>query len=161
MAVSVGTMPIRTLLLLTLALAAGAALALPAGAQQGPPDTPDPSIADGSAQRALDKARARWDRLKIRNYDYEVRQVCFCPSTGWLLVKVRDGVPTKSSQAKAGDLATVPRLFREIKRAIKRPVHRLNVNYGARGVPTEVFTDPIQLVVDEQGGFNVRRFKRR
>ena len=119
MPVNVSTMPMRTLLLLTLVLAAGAAAALPAGAQQGlPPATPDPSIADGSAQRALDKARARWNKLKIRDYDYEVIEICFCPSTGWQVIKVRNGVPTKASQAKAGYLATVPRLFREVKRAI-------------------------------------------
>jgi hypothetical protein len=161
--VKVGTMPIRTLLLLTLALAAaGAAAALPAGAQQGFPNTPDPSITDGSAQRALDKARARWDKLKLRDYDYELMQVCFCPSRGWSLVKVRDGRPTKSSQAKAGDLATVPRLFREVRRAIKLPVHRLNVKYSStRGVPVEVSTDPIEGAVDDEGGFVVRRFKRR
>ena len=61
----------------------------------------------------------------------------------------------------AGELASVPRLFREIRRAIRRPVHRLNVGYGARGVPTSVFTDPIQNAVDDEGGFDVRRFKRR
>jgi hypothetical protein len=155
-------MPIRTLLLLILALAAGAAVALPAGAQQGLPNTPDPSITDGSAQRALAKARARWDKLKLRDYDYELMEVCFCPSRGWLLVKVRDGVPTKSSQAKAGALATVPRLFREVRRAIQLPVHRLNVTYSStRGVPVAVTTDPIQGAVDDEGGFTVRRFKRR
>jgi hypothetical protein len=155
-------MPIRALLLLTLVLAAGAAVALPAGAQQGLPNTPDPSIADGSAQRALDKARARWDKLKIRDYDYELMEVCFCPSRGWLLIKVRDGRPTKGSLAKAGELATVPRLFREVRRAIKLPVHRLNVKYSStRGVPVEVFTDPIQGAVDDEGGFRVRRFKLR
>ena len=157
-------MPIRALLALTLtvALVAAAAAALPAGAQDGlPPATPDASIADGSAQRALDQARARWNRLKIRNYDYEVMVTCFCPYTGWVLVKVRNGVPTKRSQAAAGGLATVPRLFREIRRAIDAPAHRLNVHYGARGVPVDVYSDPIEFVADDENGFGTRRFKRR
>ena len=55
----------------------------------------------------------------------------------------------------------MPRLFREVKRAIKRPVHRLNVTYGARGVPVDMFTDRIEDAVDDEGGFDVRRFKRR
>jgi hypothetical protein len=154
-------MPIRALLVLTLAIVAAAAPALPAGAQQGLPATPDASIADGSAQRALDRARARWNRLKIRNYDYEVMATCFCPYTGWVLVKVRNGVPSKRSRAAAGRLATVPRLFREIREAIDGPAHRLDVTYGARGVPVDVFTDPIQFAVDDENGFGTRRFKRR
>jgi hypothetical protein len=155
-------MPIRALLVLILTLVAVAAAALPAGAQQDlPPATPAASIADGSAQRALDQARARWNRLKIRNYDYEVMVTCFCPYTGWVLVKVRNGVPSKRSQAAAGDLATVPRLFREIRQAIDGPAHRLDVHYGARGVPVDVFTDPIQFAVDDENGFGTRRFKRR
>jgi len=150
------------ILVLAAAAAAGAAFALPAGAQTGlPPATPDPGIADGSAQRALDQARARWKRLKIRNYDYEVIQICFCPSTGWQLIKVRNGVPTKRSQAAAGEIATVPRMFREIQELIDMKAHRLTVRYGARGVPAEVQSDPIQYAVDDEGGFDVRRFKRR
>lgn len=135
---------------------------MPAGAQQGPPPaTPDPSIADGSAQRALDRARARWKRLKIRSYDFQVRQVCFCPDTDWVTIRVRRGSPSKGSRKKARALASVPRLFRQIQLAIDRPVHRLNLRYGARGVPVTVFTDPIEYAVDDEGGYDVRRFKRR
>ena len=155
-------MPIRALLVLTLALVAVAVAVLPAGAQEGlPPATPDASIADGSAQRALDHARARWNRLKIRNYDYEVMVSCYCPYTGWVRVQVRNTVPTKRSQAAAGRLATVPRLFRQIQQAIDVRAHRLNVQYGARGVPVNVYSDPVELLADDEGGFGTRRFKRR
>jgi hypothetical protein len=125
------------------------------------PATPDPGIADGSAQRALDQARARWNRLKIRNYDYEVMVTCFCPYTGWVRVQVRNTVPTTRSQAAAGELATVPRLFRQIQQAIDTPAHQLDVRYGARGVPVHVYSDPIQYAADDEHGFGIRRFKRR
>ena len=150
------------LILLALMLAAGAASALPAGAQEGPrPATPDPSIADGSAQRALDTARARWGRLKIRSYDFEVKTTCFCRYTGWVDVKVRNRLASKRSKAAAGELASVGRLFRVIQGAIDAQVHKLNVAYGARGVPVEVFMDTIQYVADDEWGFDVRRFERR
>jgi Family of unknown function (DUF6174) len=86
---------------------------------------------------------------------------CFCPPTGWVRVQVRNGVPTKRSQAAAGQRATVPRLFREIQQAINIPAHRLDVRYGARGVPVDVYSDPIQYAADDEIGFATRRFKRR
>lgn len=154
-------MVLRALLVLSLMLAAGAALAMPAGAQRGLPPTPDPGIAGGATQRALDQARARWSRLKIRNYDYEVLTTCFCPRTGWVPVKVRNGVPSRRSVAHAGRLATIPRIFRQIQRAIDAPVYRLTVEYGARGMPVDVFMDQIQNAIDDENGFGVRRFRRR
>ena len=152
----------RLLILLAFALAAGGASALPAAAQSDrPPATPDPSIADGSAQRALVTARARWNRLKIRSYDYEVKTTCFCRYTGWVDVKVRNRLASKRSKAAAGELASVSRLFRVIQRAIDAKAHKLSVRYGARGVPVEVFMDSIQYVADDEWGFDVRRFRRR
>ena len=151
----------RLLLLLALGLTAAVFTAAPAGAQNLPPATPDPSIADGSAQSALTAARARWKRSNVRSYDFEVKRTCFCPYTGWIAVKVRGGVISKRSRAAAGDLASVPRLFRVIQTAIDDKAHKLSVRYGARGVPLEVFMDPIQYAVDDEWGFDVRRFKRR
>jgi hypothetical protein len=152
----------RLLILLAFALAAGGASALPAGAQSTlPPATPDPSIADGSAQRALVTARARWSRLKIRSYDYEVKTTCFCRYTGFRSVKVRNGLASKRSKAATPELASVGRLFRVIQRAIDAKAHKLAVRYGARGVPVEVFMDSIQYVADDEWGFDVRRFRRR
>jgi hypothetical protein len=152
----------RLLLLLALVLAAGAATALPAAAQHDlPAATPAQSIADGSAQQALTAARARWKRAKASSYDYEVKRTCFCPDTGWIAVKVRGGVVSKRSNVAASDLASVPRLFRVIQRAINDKAHKLTVRYGARGVPVEVFMDQIQYAADDEWGFDVRRFKRR
>jgi Family of unknown function (DUF6174) len=160
--VIVGSMANRTVLLLTVVLAASAAFALPAAAQQPlPAPTPDPTIADGSAQHALDTARARWKALRIRSYDYEVRTSCFCMPMGWIAIKVRNDVPAKRSAARASDLATIPRLFRQIQQAISDKAHKLTVTYGARGVPVEIYTDPIQYAADDESGVSIRRFKRR
>jgi molybdopterin biosynthesis enzyme MoaB len=59
------------------------------------------------------------------------------------------------------DIATVPRLFRQIQRAIDRKAHDLVVTYGTHGVPTKVTIDTYENVVDEEQYFTVRAFKRR
>lgn len=151
----------RSLLLLTLVLAAAStAGAAPAGAQE-PPNPPDPYIVDGSAQKALDRARARWKAARIRSYRYEARRMCFCPTTGWHVVNVTRGVPSKKVHADVQDIATVPRLFRQIQRAIDRRAHDLTVTYSTHGVPTRVSIDSHQNVIDEEQNFTIRRFRRR
>jgi len=151
-------MKTRALLLLTFAIAA-CALAAPALAQE-PPNPTDPKIANGSAEQALDKARAKWKKAKIRSYDYEARRSCFCPTTGWHKVKVRrNKLSTPHSSVK--EIATVPRLFKIIQQAIDEKSHRLTVTYGTYGVPKQISIDPIQNVIDEEQNFTIRRFKRR
>ena len=151
----------RVLLLLTLALAAASlAAAVPAAAQEAP-NPPDPYIVDGSAQKALDRAKAKWRAAKIRSYRYEARRQCFCPTTGWHVVNVRDGVPSKRVHANVKDIATVPRLFRQIQRAIDRRAHDLTVTYSTHGVPTKLTIDSYANVIDEEQYFSIRGFKRR
>lgn len=150
----------RCRLLLVLMLAAGAATAPPAAAQE-PPNPPDPAIVDGSAQTALDRARAKWKAAKLRSYRYEARRVCFCPTTGWHVVNVREGVPSKRVHADVKDIATVPRLFRQIQRAINNRAHDLVVTYSTHGVPTKITIDTHQNVIDEEQYFSIRAFKRR
>jgi hypothetical protein len=155
-------MPARHRRALVLVLAA-LVLALPAGpaGAQEPPNPPDPSIVDGSAQRALDRARAKWKAAKLRSYRYEARRMCFCPTTGWHVVNVRGGVPSKRVHADVKDIATVPRLFRQIQRAIDNEAHDLTVTYATRGVPTKITIDTYQNVIDEEQYFSIRGFKRR
>jgi len=151
----------RSLLLLTLLLVATAAgAAVPAGAQEAP-NPVDPQIADGSAQAALDRARARWKAARIGSYRFQARRICFCPTTGWHMVNVRGGAPSANVAADVKDIATVPRLFRTIQRAIDRSAHGLVVTYGARGVPTRIEIDSYANVIDEEQYFSIRGFKRR
>ena len=78
-------MKTRALFVLTCAVGT-CALAAPAPAEE-PPNPTDPKIANGSAERALDKARAKWKRARIGSYDYEAQRSCFCPTTGFHKVK--------------------------------------------------------------------------
>jgi len=149
----------RVLLLAVLAALAAGTLS-PAAAQE-PPNPPDRAIVDGSAQKALDRARARWKAAKIGSYRYEARRACFCIATGWHVVNVRRGVPSKKVHADVKDIATIPRVFRQIQRAIDRRAHDLAVTYSTHGVPTRVSIDSYQNVIDEEQNFTIRRFKRR
>lgn len=151
-------MSIRPLLLLTLVLATGA-VAVPALAEE-PPNPTDPYIANGSAEKALDKARAKWKKAKIRSYDYEARRSCFCPTTGWHKVKLRKG-KLRKPHSDIKEIATVPRLFKVIQKAIDEKSHGLKVTYGTYGVPRKITIDRIANVIDEEQYFTIRRFKKR
>ena len=154
-------MTTRSLLVLTLVLAATAVAVAGPAAAQAPPNPPDTYIVDGSAQAALDKARAKWKAAKLRSYHYEARRRCFCPSVSWHVVNVRNGVPSRRVHEAVKDVATVPRLFRTIQRAIDAKAHDLTVSYGSRGVPTKISIDSSAYVIDEEQNFTIRGFKRR
>ena len=123
------------------------------------PDRSD--IADGSAEKALDKARAKWKKAKIGSYDYEARRSCFCPTTGLHKVKVRKNSVSGTPHSDIKEIATVPRLFKVIQEAIDEKAHELTVTYGTYGVPKQISIDRIANVIDEEQYFTVRRFKRR
>jgi uncharacterized protein DUF6174 len=153
-------MPTRLLTLLVLVAAFGAA-ATPAGAEQ-PPNPPDPYIVGGDAQHALDKARASWKAAKILSYGFQARRLCFCPTSGspWHSVRVRRGVLAKPVNSAVEDVATVPRLFRVIQRAIDSQAHGLIVTYGKHGVPARIDIDSYVYLADEETYYTIRRFKR-
>jgi hypothetical protein len=152
-------MKTRALLLLACVVAA-AALAAPGFAQE-PPNPTAANIANGSAEKALDKARAQWRKAKLRSYDFEARRSCFCPTTGWHKVKVRNNHLSGTPHNDVKDIATVLRLFRVIQQAIDKKSHGLTVTYGTYGVPKQISIDPIENVIDEEQNFTIRRFKRR
>jgi hypothetical protein len=152
-------MRLRGLLVPALAAAACAG-AVPALAQE-PPNPTDPYIANGSAEKALDKARAKWKRAKIRSYDYEARRSCFCPTTGFHTVRVRGNRISGTAYSDIKEIATVPRLFKVIQTAIDEKSHKLTVTYGTYGVPKQISIDRIENVIDEEQYFTIRRFKRR
>ena len=148
-------MPRATVLLAVLALAAAPASAAAAGL--GPPaEPPDPSIVDGSAQRALSAARARWRLTGSSTYALRVRRVCFCVPearrAAWILVVAGrpHGAPEHLREA-----ATVPRLHRIVQNAITARVAGLEVRYDARGVPREVDVDRSRGIADEEVGYRV------
>ena len=126
-----------------------------------PYDQPDPAIIDGSAQRALDHARAQWRRSGIRSYRYEVKPVCFCRPDGWDVYIVRGN----RSRYPKDTYSTVPRLLRAVQDAIDGKSNELRVTYSRRGVPRSLYAYPRSprpdtYIADAQDGFDLRRFRR-
>lgn len=133
-----------------------------AGAQVQDPPAVAPAIADGSAQTALDAARARWKRVGPRSYSEEIRLTCCCvPLPRWVPIVVGGGVPTRATQRRTGELATVPRQFRLVQQAIDARLSGLTVRYGDRGQPTLIAFDPLDFVSDDEATYAFRRFTRR
>jgi hypothetical protein len=152
-------MTVRALpaLLLVLVLAAPAAAQTPAP-QTFPQGKPDQSIADGSAQRKLDRARKRWRRAGVHNYRFQLTRQCFCPPASWVLF-VRGDKPV-SAPAEAKSVATVRRLQRRIQDAIDDEVAGLSVRYDKRGMPRFIGIDPMANAIDEEVGYKVEHFWR-
>ncbi|HEV7808545.1 MAG TPA: DUF6174 domain-containing protein [Solirubrobacteraceae bacterium] len=144
----------RAVILATLALLAAGACG---AAAQVPTSQADPSISDGSAQRALSAARTAWRARGRRSYRFELRRSCYCPQQETVLVVVRKGRIVRHP-ADLEAQSSVPRLFRTIQSAIDRRVAKLDVTYGARGVPRSIEIDSIAQAVDDEVGYSIRRF---
>ena len=84
-----------------------------------PRNDPDPSIRDGTAQRALDRARKRWRGADIHNYRFSI-DALLLPAGGAGAVRPRR--PPVSAPAEAREVATVRRLHRRIQAAINERV---------------------------------------
>lgn len=148
----------RALLAAVLLLAAPAPAAA-LGQPVPPRDVPDESIRDGSAQRKLDRARARWRRAGIHNYRFTLKEACFCPPPETWVLFVRDDKPVGAPR-HLRRLATVRRLHRRVQDAIDDEVAGLSVRYDRRGVPRSIAIDPIALAIDDEFSLTVERFWR-
>jgi hypothetical protein len=140
-------------LFVTTALLAGA---VPASAAE---NEVDPSIADGSAQRALDSARARWREHGPRNYRYRVRLGCFCTPDALepRNFVVRGGKPRHPPKGWKY-ASTAPRLLKLVQEAIDdRPQH-LFVRYRKNGLLKELSVDRSEMIADEEYSYFVDRF---
>jgi hypothetical protein len=141
------------------ALTAAIALAVPAQAQL-PPVIPDPAITNGSAQKALDAAKAKWKAKGAASYQMVVRRSCFCPEQ---YIRPRTVVVRKDKIVKAAEevreIATVPRLFRIVQQAINKKVQNLDVTYDAvRGFPRTIFVDGSLQIADAEQGYGAAKF---
>jgi len=125
------------------------------------PEAPDPSIADGRAQRALDRARERWAARGPRGYRMRLRLACFCPPevTAARTVRVRRGRSTGTVPEVLRPFATVPRLFARVQAAIDAGAASLTVTYATgTGRPTSLAIDRSRLIADEETGLTVSGF---
>jgi hypothetical protein len=152
-------MRMLALLLATLTIAT-----VPASAAREPSprgnDEVDPSIADGSAQRALDSARATWRRRGPRSYAYRLRMSCLCRASTLRprTFVVRDGRPRKPPKGWK-DRATVPRLFKLVQEAIDNRVEEMDVRYRANGSLKLLAVDSVQIYQDDEYSYTVDRFR--
>jgi hypothetical protein len=123
---------------------------------------PDPAITDGSAQKALDSARAKWKAAHIRNYDFRGAISCFCAPAyrKARTLKVRGGAPVHPPD-NLRNVASVPRIFHVIQQAIDEKVASLQVTYVKRGFPRSVWIDRSRQIADEEVSYSFDRFKPR
>ncbi len=131
-------------------------------AQQPPGDTPDPSITNGAATKALRAAKARWRAKGAPSYRLRVARSCFClpDSTRARTVTVHGGRSVRAPDA-AKDIATVPRLFRKVRVAIADEVHDLNVRYDTRtGYPRSIAIDGHAFIADDEITYSASRLQR-
>src|SRR3954463_15270168 len=91
----------------------------------------DPSIAAGSAQKALDAAKRTWHQQGPPSYTYRLRLNCFCrPEAHTYVVRDRRAVhPRKGMRATA----TGWKLFKLVQHAIDGRVDGLAVEYRPNG----------------------------
>jgi hypothetical protein len=150
--------PVTRLLAPAAALAALLVCAPAAGAQS---DRVDPQIVDGTEQRRLDEARARWREHGFRSYRFRVALSCFClPEIREpRVIVVRRGRP-QGAPEHLRPAATVPRLLRMVQRAIDDRVSGLSVRYGRRGVPRRIGLDPDRGLADDEHEFTAGRLRR-
>ena len=150
---------VRLLLIVVLALAA-APPAAGAGAQQDV----DPQIADGSAQRALDAARARWRATGLRSYDFRVALLCFCSEDVRRPrhLRVRGGRPIGPGPPRhLREVATVPRMHRVVQAAIDARVDGLTCATGAAGFRAGSTSTPSRGIADDEHSFEAGRLRPR
>jgi hypothetical protein len=148
---------------LAVLLGAAAVAAAPAVADEPAPpgQDVDPSIADGSAQKALDQAKLTWLRRGPRSYTYRLQLSCYCTqdSVRPRTFVVRGGKPRHPPKGWKSH-ATVPRLFKLVQEAIDDRVDGLRVEYRANGSLKLLSVDRISMAIDDEYAYFVDRFKR-
>jgi hypothetical protein len=120
----------------------------------------DPSITDGSAQRALDAARARWRATGIRSYNFRASVLCFCAQRGPRPLRVRNGRPLHPP-GYLREVATVWRMHRLVRRAIDGRAANLEVEYGGRGLPHVIEIDWDAGTADDEFTYTAGRLRPR
>lgn len=120
-----------------------------------------PSIEDGSAQRALDAARAKWHAAAPRNYTYRVTLSCFCDNDSRRprTFVVRGGRPRNTPRGQRR-LNTGAKLFRIVQQAIDQRADRLTVRYRRNGLLRQISVDAIEEAQDDEYTYTVDRFRR-
>jgi hypothetical protein len=110
-----------------------------------------PASASASDLSDLRAAQERWAVTGYENYAFTVAIGCFCPThvTKPRRVTVRDGQAVDPPKV-VRRYSTVPKLFGVVQQAITDGVDRLDVTYGATGLPRHIYIDRSPMIADEE-----------
>jgi hypothetical protein len=126
--------------------------------------SPAPSVAGAAPlPTSLDQARAAWKAAGVQDYRLQLEMTCFCPRTtvtstvegGKVTasdVQGADGAPGGPSSGDARLPRTVEELFAIVAR---QDPARVEVTYGAQGVPLSITADPMPQAADDEFGYAV------
>jgi uncharacterized protein DUF6174 len=121
----------------------------------------DPSIADGSAQRALDAARREWHRHGPHSYSYRLRLSCYCTAESveprtYVVRKRRPVHPPKGFK----NVATMWRALGLVQKAIDDRVDALDVEYYPSGALESLQVDRIRQAIDDEYSWSLDKLRR-
>ena len=126
---------------------------------------------DDEPQRPPDAyyaARNTWSAHALGNYQFTLRQVCFCPHESPIVVTVADGKLAGATYVDTGEavaaarqaqLPTIDGLFDLLANAYAGGADDVRVTYdGALGYPVSLRIDYDRAASDEEVGYNVSDF---
>lgn len=117
--------------------------------------------ARSDAELELARNRQRWASANIRDYEFDFRRSCYCPSEVTervrivvrndaivSVVRTRDGQPASTS---VGAWPRVDELFEDVRTRLDQDAARLDVQYDPTyGYPRSIVADVILLAVDDE-----------
>lgn len=114
--------------------------------------------------RSLVRARARWNANGAADYEYVLRQNCYCVLGGQpVRVTVRRGQVTQAILLSTGQpvpddlragFPAVDQLFDLLEDAINQRAHNIRVTYDDElGFPADFFIDYSEQIADEERGY--------
>ena len=122
------------------------------------------------AARSRCCAHAKWEQANIKNYEYHLRVLCFCPPnvTFPVIIKVQNGVnlsveyaqePKEVTNDFFKPLDTIDKLFDIVQKSIDDEVDSLVVEYDATyGYPKSITIDRIEQAIDDEIAYFVEVF---
>jgi hypothetical protein len=108
----------------------------------------------------LQAAQAKWKAQHLRSYRFRLRVQCFCPDVARPMTIVVRGGRSTGARGSWRFLATVPRLFAQIRQALDDPeAGAVVAHYDARrGFPRSVSIDRIRSAIDDEISWTADRF---
>ena len=118
----------------------------------------------------LKKHRRIWENEVVRDYQYRLQVLCFCPPdvTNPVIVEVKNGVTFSVIYAGTGlpvgntnfvRYDTIDEMFQVIEDAINQGADEIKVEYNADlGYPTRIDIDFIKMAVDDEITYTISNF---